>query len=157
MSASVENAIRSHPFFDGMKPQHLGALTKGAAEVKYRPGETLFNEGEPANRFFLLQQGSIILEAHQPSDGAAAVQLLAPGEVFGWSWLFAPFTWHLRARALEHSRVIVLDGGRLLGMAEHDHDFGYELMKRIAQVVIHRLQATRRQLFEIRMEGALKD
>jgi CRP-like cAMP-binding protein len=156
MSTSLENTIRSHPFFNGMKAHHLAILTKGASELKFRPGELVFKEGEPANRFFMLQQGSIILEAHEPTDGTAVVQMLAPGEVFGWSWLFAPFTWHLRARALEHSTVIVLDGGHLLGMAEHDHDFGYELMKRIAQVVIHRLQATRRQLFEIQMEDALK-
>ena len=156
MSAPVENTIRNHPFFHGMKTHHLAMLSEGATENRYKPGETLFNEGEPANRFFLLQQGNVILEAHEPNDGTAAVQLLGPGDVIGWSWLFPPFTWHLRARALEHSTVIVLDGGRLLGAAEEDHDFGYDLMKRITQVVIQRLQATRRQLFEIQMEQGVK-
>jgi CRP/FNR family transcriptional regulator, cyclic AMP receptor protein len=156
MSASLENTIRCHPFFHGMKTHHLAVLSEGATEIRYRPGEPLFNEGEPANRFFLLQQGSIVLEAHEPNDGTVVVQLLGPGDVFGWSWLFQPFTWHLRARALEHSTIISLDGGHLLGTAEQDHDFGYELMKRITQVVIQRLQATRRQLFEIQMEEALK-
>ena len=154
MSASLENTIHSHPFFHGMKTHHLAMLTKGAKEVRYRPGETLFEEGEPANRFFLLQQGSIVLEAHEPNEGTEVVQLLGPGEALGWSWLFPPFTWHLRARALEHSSVIVLDGGHLLGTAESDHDFGYELMKRITQVVIQRLQSARHQLFQIKMEGA---
>ena len=156
MNASLESTIRNHPFFHGMKTHHLALLSEGATEVSLRPGETLFNESEPANRFFLLQQGRIALEAHEPNDGTSVVQLIGPGEVLGWSWLFPPFTWHLRARALEHSKAIVLDGGHLLGTAESDHDFGYDLMKRVSQVVIQRLQATRRQLFEIQMEQALQ-
>jgi hypothetical protein len=52
--------------------------------------------------------------------------------------------------------VIVLDGAHLLSMAEAHHDFGYELMKRVAQVVIQRLQSTRRQLLELEVEEALQ-
>lgn len=156
MNATLENTIRTHPFFHGMKPHHLAMLSKCATEAKYRPGEPLFNEGEPANRFFLIQQGRVALEAHEPGDGTAVVQLLEPGEVLGWSWLFPPFTWHLRARAVEHTSVVVLDGGHLLGCAENDHEFGYELMKRVAQIVIHRLQATRRQLLQVQVEEALQ-
>ena len=149
MSASLENTISSHPFFHDMKPNHLATLSHGASEAQYKPGEILFNEKEPANRFFLLQQGRIALEAHEPNDGTVVVQLLEPGDVFGWSWLFPPFAWHLRARAVEQCTVIVLDGGHLLGTAESDRDFGYELMKRMAEIIIERLQATRKKLLDL--------
>jgi hypothetical protein len=43
----------------------------------------------------------------------------------------------------------------LLVTAERNHDFGYELMKRVAQVVIHRLQATRKTLLAPPVESAL--
>ena len=156
MNRSLESIIDHHPFFQGMKPQHLAMLHKGAKEVRYRPGETMFSEGEPANRFFLIEQGNVLLEVHEPSGGTAAVQMAPADDVIGWSWLFPPFTWHLRARALEHTTVIVLDGAHLLSMAEAHHDFGYELMKRVAQVVIQRLQATRRQLLDLPIEEALQ-
>jgi hypothetical protein len=83
------------------------------------------------------------------------VQILGPGDVLGWSWLFPPFTWHFRALALEPTNAIVLDGAHLLVTAERNRDFGYELMKRVAQVVIHRLQATRKQLVDRQLESAL--
>ena len=128
-----------------MKPAHLATLTACAREAEYKPGDVLFREGEPANRFFLIQSGRIAVEAHDLAGGTAPVQTLGPGEVVGWSWLFPPFVWHLQARALEPTVVIAIDGAHLLNGAESDHDFGYELIKRVAQVVIHRLQATRRQ------------
>jgi CRP/FNR family cyclic AMP-dependent transcriptional regulator len=76
--------------------------------------------------------------------------------MLGWSWLFPPFAWHFRARALEPTNAIVLNGAHLLIAAERKRDFGYELMKRVAQVVIHRLQATRKQLLDQQIESALE-
>ena len=89
------------------------------------------------------------------TDGAKAV-LFKVGDVLGWSWLFPPFSWNFQARAIEPTSAIVLSGAHLLVTAEGNHDFGYELMKRVAQVVIHRLQATRKQLLAIQVESALE-
>jgi CRP-like cAMP-binding protein len=156
MNESLDNTIRNHPFFKGMKANHLAMLAKGAKEMSYKPGETMFKEGEPASRFFLIQSGEVALEAHEPGDGRAVVETLREGDVIGWSWLFPPFTWHLLARAVEPTSVIVLDGAHLLGAAEQHHDFGYELMKRVAQLAVHRMQATRKQLLDLENEIALQ-
>jgi CRP/FNR family transcriptional regulator, cyclic AMP receptor protein len=75
--------------------------------------------------------------------------------MLGWSWLFPPFAWHFRARAREPTNVIVFNGAHLLVAAERNRDFGYELMKRVAQVVIRRLQAARRQLLNHQIQSAL--
>jgi hypothetical protein len=66
--------------------------------------------------------------------------------VLGWSWLYQPFHWHFTARAVEPTEAILLDGCRLLIACEEDHDFGYELMKRISQLVIQRLESAQRLL-----------
>lgn len=129
-----------------MKAEHLEILTAHAEERTFGAGEILFRQGEPANQFFLLQGGSVVLEASEPTEGSVPVQTLGAGEVVGWSWLFAPFSWHLEARALEETPAIVISGAHLLIMAERDHEFGYDLMKRVAQLAIQRLQAVRKQL-----------
>lgn len=154
-NANLRGVIAQHPFFRGMKPAHLAVLREGAKAVEFPSGEVLFCEGQPAAQFYLIESGRIALEAHEPADGTAPLQTLGPGDVLGWSWLFPPFVWHLQARAIEPTRAVQLDGGHLLVTAERDHDFGYELMKRVTQVVIHRLQATRRQvLFREPVSGA---
>ena len=152
---ALKEAITRHAFFNGMKPEHLAVLTEGSSRIQFRAGDVLFREGEPANRFFLIHSGKVALEAHELAGGIVPVQTLGAGDVLGWSWLFSPFVWHLQPRAAEPTEVIVLDGAHLLVAAERDHDFGYELMKRVAQVVIRRLQATRKQLLALQVESVL--
>jgi CRP-like cAMP-binding protein len=132
-----------------MKASHLAVLAESAAEVEFKPGQIVFRQGVPANQFFLIDSGRIALEAHAPAEGTELVQHLGAGEVLGWSWLFPPFIWHFQARVVEPTHAIVLSGGHLLNAAERDHDFGYELMKRVSQVAIRRLQATRKQLLAL--------
>jgi CRP-like cAMP-binding protein len=152
---NLNEAITKHAFFQGMKPEHLALLAEGAKPTNFNVGDVLFREGDPANQFFLIESGKLALEAHDPANGTTLVQTLGAGHVVGWSWLFPPFTWHFRARAIEPTNAIVLSGAHLLVAAERNHDFGYELMKRVAQVLIHRLQATRKQLLALQIESAL--
>lgn len=151
----LDEAIANHAFFRGMKPEHLAVLAEGAKAIQFKAGDALIREAQPANQFYLIQSGRIALEAHEPAKGTVPVQTLRAGDVLGWSWLFPPFVWHFQARALETTTAIALSGAHLLVSAEKDPGFGYELMKRVARVVISRLQATRQQLLEHQIESAL--
>lgn len=154
---TLKEIITEHPFFRGMKGQHLDLLAEGARKSTFKAGDTLFREGEPANQFYLIESGKVVLEAHAAADGSAAVQTLGPGDVLGWSWLFAPFVWHFRAAALSPTTVIALSGAHLLALSENDHDFGYELMKRVSQIVIRRLQVARKELLALHVESVLSE
>jgi CRP/FNR family transcriptional regulator, cyclic AMP receptor protein len=153
---SLRDKLVAYRFFSGMQPAHLTLVAQNASEVKFKRDEMLFRESEPANRFFLLGKGKVALEVHDLVNGTVFIEELREGDVLGWSWLFPPFVWHFQARALEPTEAIALDGARLLIAAERDHDFGYELMKRVAQVVIHRLQAARHRLLADQIESVLK-
>ena len=147
--ASTEALLAEHPFLKGLKPQHLKILTKVAMPTQFKADELIFREGEIANRFYLIQSGRVAIEASRTDDGAAVVQVIGDGDVLGWSWLFSPYYWHFDARALAPTKAIFLYGTRLREECEKNHDLGYELMKRIAHVMIQRLQATRKQLLEL--------
>jgi CRP/FNR family cyclic AMP-dependent transcriptional regulator len=152
----LHEAITKHPFFEGMKPQHFAVLASGAKAATFEAGDLIFREGEPANQFFLIESGHVALEVHEPANGTIRVQTLGPGEVLGWSWLFPPFVWHFQARAVDSVKVVVLSGAHLLAAAERDHEFGHDLMKRVTQVLMHRLQAVRKQLVATQYESALE-
>lgn len=138
-----------------MSPEHVEIFSKGAKLVEFTPGQILFREGQPASAFYLLQSGRIALESYRTARPAEVLQTVGAGDVLGWSWMFAPFSWHFQARAVVPSSAIELNAGYLLATAEQDHDFGYPLMKRISQVLIHRLHATRKQILALQFESAL--
>jgi len=147
MKALASNIIH-HPFFRSMSAEHLGLVSQRAEETTFKAGEVIFREGEPANRFYLIEEGAVALESAGGHRGHVQIQTVGSGDVLGWSWLFTPFTWHFQARALQPTRAIALDGAPLLVLCNRDPHFGFELMKRVSQVVIQRLQAARRRQLE---------
>lgn len=163
MNATIENknetavtlaeAIAAHRFAANMKPEHLNRLAEAAMSKQFSPGENIFTEGEPANRFYLICQGRIALESRGDGESAPLVQFIGEDEVLGWSWLFPPYYWHFSARAIEPTDAIFFYGTRLRAQCEEDPVFGYELMKRMASIVIKRLQITRVQLIQLQQES----
>jgi CRP-like cAMP-binding protein len=138
-----------HPFFLDMDPTHVETLLRGAQEQAFEADEIIFREGEPANRFYLINSGEVVLETKCPGDDMLHIETLHGGDVLGWSWLFPPFAWAFQARAAKPTHVVACNGGHLLVTAEEDDRFGHELMRRVARVTIHRLQATHRKLIEL--------
>jgi CRP-like cAMP-binding protein len=91
----------------------------------------------------------VALQVFVPQRGPITVETVAAGEVLGWSWLFPPYRWHFDAQALELVRAIAFDGQCLRNKCAEDHDLGYALMQRFAQIMLQRLQATRLQLLDV--------
>ena len=117
--------------------------------MRYEKDELIFRDGDPANRFYLIEQGRVSLEAHPGGRRQAeSVAIIGPGDVLGWSWLFPPYCWQFDARTLEPTEAIFFYGTPLREQCEQDHNFGFETMKRMTLVIIQRLQDARRLLLE---------
>jgi hypothetical protein len=89
------------------------------------------------------------VEIFVPGRGNVAVETLGEGEVLGWSWLFPPYRWHFDARAVDMVRAIAMDGKCLRTKCDADPALGYEMVKRVASVVMQRLEAARMQLVDV--------
>jgi CRP/FNR family cyclic AMP-dependent transcriptional regulator len=145
----LENVLAEHPFLAGLSPEQLATVSGCASNVRFEPGQLLFKEGEDASEFYILRHGKVAIEAFSPTRGALTIQTIGEGEILGWSWLVPPYRWRFDARALELTRAIALDGKCLRGKCERDHDLGYELLKRFADVIGQRQDATRVQLLDL--------
>ena len=139
-------AISEHPFLKDLSAAHLKVLAESAMLKEFKEGELIFREGDIANRFYLIRTGKVALEFSEKDGEAVLIQNVGAGDVLGWSWLFPPFYWHFDARAVEPTNAIFFYGTRLREQCEEDKELGYELMKRMAKVMIDRLQATRKEL-----------
>jgi CRP-like cAMP-binding protein len=153
MVKRLEDVLAGVPFLAGLGADQLELLAGCARNIHFDNGEMLFREGEPADTFYVVRQGSVSLEIHEPARGGMAIETIEAGEVIGWSWLFPPYRWHFDARALSPVRATAFDGECLRGKSEADPALGYDLMKRFAQVLIERLQWTRLRLLDVYGDG----
>lgn len=146
---TLEHIIAEHPFFVGLDDGFTNLMVSCASNVRFKAGTYILREGDPANTFYLIRKGKVAVEVLAPQHKPIIVSTLGVGDILGWSWLLPPFQWKFSARAVDDIRVIALDGKCLRTKCEENHDLGYEVLKRFAQIMEQRLEATRLQLLDV--------
>ena len=146
--SDVAAAVAIHPFLQRLEREHRAALVPGATLADVPPGALLAREGEPATCFHLVVRGRVAVEIHTPTRGGVRLQTVGAGEVLGWSWLLTPQRRQFDLRAIEATRVLVLDGPSVRAACEADHELGYRLVRALLDVVAGRLSAARLQLLD---------
>lgn len=146
---SVRQLIAHHPFLEGMEEKYLDYLAGCGRKVDLPAGEKIFREGGPADTFYLLLSGRIAIQTPIPGKGPLTIRTVEPGDIAGWSWIFPPYRTYFDAVVVEDGEAVQFDGACLRAQCEHDREFGYELVKRFAQVLRDRLRATHLQLLDM--------
>lgn len=141
--------LSGHPFFAGLDADAIGELAGCARNVHVSRGEYLFRAGTPADHFYVVTHGRIGLELHSPGSGSHVLDSAGEGEVLDWPWLIPPHEWFFDARAAEPATVLCLDSACLRRKLDEDPGLGYQVIQRVAQVMSHRLQATRVRLLDL--------
>lgn len=142
----IEKRLAAHPFLKGMSLHHIELLALCAAPTEFEAGQTIFVEGDPANGFYLIETGTVVLEGKTNDGKSVVIDTVSAGQPLGWSWLFPPYLWHFDARAVEPCTAICLSGILLRQHRDDDLTLNNELLRRISEVVVQRLQATRGKL-----------
>ncbi|MDM8521100.1 cyclic nucleotide-binding domain-containing protein [Anaerolineales bacterium HSG6] len=145
----IKELIHDYAFFRGLTPEYQELLAGCGSNVRFNPNEFIFREGQPADKFYLIRHGKVSIDVYMPQRGIVTIETIGEGEVLGWSWLFEPYQWHSDARALVLTRAVAFDGQCLRDKCDADVAFGYDIVKRFAQIIIHRLQATQLQNLDV--------
>ena len=143
---TMQQTLSTYPFLAGLPEDHLSLLAEQASQLSFKAGEYIFREGETADTFYLIQEGKVALDTFVPQHGLVTIHTVSGPEILGWSWFIPPHQWRFNALTIEPTTAIVLDGTFLREQFEADHDFGYELVKRLAVVIGQRFAATKTRL-----------
>ncbi|MET9182280.1 cyclic nucleotide-binding domain-containing protein [Kitasatospora aureofaciens] len=137
------------PLLDALPAAHRDRLLALAHDRDFPDGSRLFDEGGPADRFWLVRSGEVALDVYVPGRPAPVVETLGAGQQLGWSWIFPPYRWHLGARAVGPVRAWELPAAEVRQLCADDPEFGYTLMRHCVEVIADRLQATRIRLLDL--------
>jgi len=147
-SQTLEEAVAAHPFLLGISQHHIQLLADSAMQTKFETDQLIFREGETANRFYLIESGRVSLESQGAAAKPVEIDAIGAGDLLGWSWLFSPYIWHFSARAMEATDAIFFYGTVLREYCDADPALGFELYKRMSEVMNKRLQGARNRLLE---------
>ena len=94
------------PFLEGINQTYVDLMAGCGKNQRFDVGAYLGREGEPADTFYLIREGRVVVETNVPGRGPVPLETLHRGEIVGWSWLFPPHKWAFDIRALDLTRAI---------------------------------------------------
>ncbi|WP_420077414.1 cyclic nucleotide-binding domain-containing protein [Streptomyces sp. JL3001] len=129
--------------------EHRQRLMHMAREVSFPEGTRLFEEGDRADRFWIIRTGTVELDMRVPGRRPAVIESLRHNELVGWSWLFTPHVWHLGAEATTPVRAYEFDATTVRTMCREDPALGNAVAQWVGDVLAHRLRSARTRLLDL--------
>lgn len=118
--------LRQIPLFQNLRPDRdvrderlLYLVAEKVQEAEYAPGDSLFEQGEPADRLYYVLRGRIQLTAFGPDGSRLDLGFKQPGDSFGVAGLFVGDFHDASAEAYTPVRILYLTHDDFLPLLEH--------------------------------------
>ncbi len=143
-------ALQAIPWFQVMTADHFNKIVSIARIFKFEAGQVIFHEGDKEDYLYVVLEGRVAIEISVPGHGRIRILTADAMDEVGWSSVTPVVRQRTAgARAVLPSRLVAFDASELSKMCDEDHDFGYFVMRRLANVVAGRLLTTRLQLLDM--------
>lgn len=112
----------------------------------YKAGETIFKEGEPGNRLYLVADGEVRISRQIPGAGEEALAILKPGACFGEMAVFDRSDRSTDAIANTACSLSTIARPDFEMLLEFDPEMGYAILKALVRQLSARLRAANDQV-----------
>ncbi|MBW2366527.1 MAG: cyclic nucleotide-binding domain-containing protein [Deltaproteobacteria bacterium] len=103
--------------------------------TSHAEGDTIFTEGAPADRIYLLKGGKILLEQTISDTITASLGSVKPGYSFGWSAMLNQESYTSGAVCAESCEVYAINAQSLKNLCDQDYKMGYLFYQRLLRVI----------------------
>lgn len=136
--------------FNGLPESLLKEIAELSKEVSLKNGDFVFREGEKADKLHFLLHGSVALRVKLTSrpDSVTVSFVSTPFQSFGWSGVVAPHHYTSSAECDEDSNLLIIPADPFMQLLEKYPEAGFQVMKRIAEIIADRLRNSRQALLK---------
>ena len=129
--------IKKIDLFEGMGQGFIDEIAKIMVEESYSEGSFLFKEGDLADNFYVLEEGSVKLTIGE--EGQVTYTINTPGDSFGWSSLVDREAYTANAECRQPTKVIKIGKEKLNKIFDKHRFSGLMFYKRLARIIGERL------------------
>ncbi len=150
MNASRIKLLQSMPVFGAVNEQTLQFILEGSSELQVAQGEPFFEEGDPAESFYVLQSGRVeVTRRHDGEDFHLAE--LGPGDTFGEMAIIECRNRNASAVAMEDCSALRVPLDVLHAVSQRDLEQFVLIQMNLGREVSRRLRDAAQQLFEAKV------
>lgn len=121
------------PLFSVLPPPELRTLAAKFHALRFRRGEMIFREGEPAERMFVIEHGRVKLSSSSPHGGELLIAVVGPGQIFGELAVIDRGPRAMDATAMEDSQVYALSSDVFWTLLETNAPLARRLLELMAR------------------------
>ena len=145
----VSELISKYLVFHDLDDEYQQLLADNAKIEQYEKGDSIFNKGASADSLYIITLGELeLLEIESDRSSNLPAQVVKEGELVGWSWLMPEGRWNYFAKALTQLELVCINATPIREKIQDDHEFGYQMYKRLYHTVVERLFNTRCHMYE---------
>lgn len=145
----INEIFQQHPFFSALSEAEIESITQCSTLVNYDPREFILRYQKPADGFWVLLSGQVVLLNHLPGSRLRPIETISAPNILGWSWLLPPFKWHFDAKAQSPVEAIKVDGLVMRDQISTNSELAAKLYPNFMSILMDRLQAARLQSMDI--------
>ncbi len=123
----------------------LGKLLPITDILQYDENEKVFRQGQTADRFYLLEQGKVLLEQRITDTLTISLGAVTPGFSFGWSAMLDGGDYSSEAVCALPCVIYSFKAARLKRIMEEDQSMGFIISRRLLYVLKKRYDARTEQ------------
>ena len=136
--------LKKSELFNKVSPEEIKVLTPLSQEKTFSPETIIFSQNTPAERIYLLDQGSVALKTVLSNGLEITYEMITKqGDPFGWSALVEPFEHMTTAICLEKTGVVVFNRKDLIRIFPQYPLLGFKVMHNLCILLARRLERTR--------------
>lgn len=141
--------LRQVALFATLEDAELAKISETCKEQRYHPGQTIFKEGEPGNRLFLILEGDVRISRDIPGSGEEALTILKPGACFGEMAVFDRSERSTDAISNGGCRLLTISRADLEIVLDLDPELAGKVLRAMVRLLSVRLRATNDNLRSI--------
>lgn len=128
--------IKSIPLFFDLSPSQVENVAALSDLIEIDPGELLIKEDDQLDFLYILTEGKAKETVFIPMIGMVETSTIGPLDILGWSAM-TPITRQRTGTvtAVTHCHLLRIDSKLLVSLCENDHDIGFIVYRRMANVV----------------------
>lgn len=133
-SGVQENScIEKVPIFSNLTKEEMAEVSMAATHKKYKKGESIYVEGESAEKLFVINTGKVKIFKLSEDGKEQIIRILHPGDFMGELSLFAHSPLQNNAEAIDQTTICILDSKRINGLIERLPIIALKIMKELSE------------------------
>jgi CRP-like cAMP-binding protein len=115
-------------------------------DQQFRSAQTIFKEGEPGNRLYIVAEGEVRISRHVPGSGEEALAILKKGACFGEMSVFDRSERSTDAIANKDCTLITISRSDFEILLDFNRDLAFKVLWSVVRMLSERLRVTNENL-----------